>query len=388
MKIALVVCGSRGDVQPMVALALGLVRAGHEVMLHGPPESEPLAQAHGCPFAPLGAGTRGNQALAAGGMKAFSAFIRQELATQIDALPSRLSGTDLVLGSGLVFGAPTAAERVKARYRYVALSPATILGTDRDAWFMRAVGWLMGRLANSAYLAAVNDKRKPLGLPAVANVLPHWMGARPIAATDAALTALPEGVTLHAEQTGYLTMPASGALDPALDRFLQAGPAPIYVGFGSMPLRDPARTLAALRSVARNLKRRLLVCSGWGGLRDAEGGDDVLVVEEAPHALVFPKVAAVVHHGGAGTVAAAGRAGVPQVVLPKMADQFEWQKQVVKLGLGPKAPRFDALSAGNLKRALETCLADARYANRAREIAARLAGTDGVALTVRAVEQC
>jgi sterol 3beta-glucosyltransferase len=112
-----------------------------------------------------------------------------------------------------------------------------------------------------------------------------------------------------------------------------------------------------------------------------------LVVDDVPHQQLFPRVAAVVHHGGAGTVATAARAGVPQVVLPVMADQFQWQSQVVKLGLGPPAGILRFVSAKKLSATISKCLSDPRYRERAREVSRALDGTNGVELTVRVVEE-
>jgi sterol 3beta-glucosyltransferase len=112
-----------------------------------------------------------------------------------------------------------------------------------------------------------------------------------------------------------------------------------------------------------------------------------LLVGHVPFEQLFPRVAAVVHHGGAGTVAAAARAGVPQVVVPQMADQTNWRAQVVGLGLGPRGPAFKRMSERALGTAVSECLSNPRYAARAREVAAALAGTDGVALTVRLIEK-
>jgi UDP:flavonoid glycosyltransferase YjiC (YdhE family) len=141
-----------------------------------------------------------------------------------------------------------------------------------------------------------------------------------------------------------------------------------------------------LADVARTAGRRLVVASGWGGPKGTDRQGDCLFVDDVPHPLLFPRVAAVVHHGGSGTVAAAARAGVPQIVLPHMSDQFLWRSQVVKLGLGPRAGLLRTLSARSLSKAVVECLGNERYKQRAQEIAAPIRATDGVELTVRAVE--
>ena len=126
-------------------------------------------------------------------------------------------------------------------------------------------------------------------------------------------------------------------MPPALAAFLAAGPAPVYLGFGSMPDADPAGLVAALVGGARRAGHRMVLHSGWSRLR-ATGllDDDVLVIDDVPHSLLFPRMAAVVHHGGAGTTAAALRAGVAAVVIPLFADQFFWGRRVAALGPAPR----------------------------------------------------
>jgi UDP:flavonoid glycosyltransferase YjiC (YdhE family) len=137
---------------------------------------------------------------------------------------------------------------------------------------------------------------------------------------------------------------------------------------------------------ARAAGQRLIMSRGWAELLDLAGDDDVVFVGDEPHALLLPRVAAVIHQGGAGTVATAAHGGVPQIVLPQAADQFLWRSQVVKPGLGPKAPILRTVSAPSLAKAIAAVRADPTYGRRAASIAAELrTAGDGVATTVRAV---
>jgi vancomycin aglycone glucosyltransferase len=240
---------------------------------------------------------------------------------------------------------------------------------------------------NLGLRGALNRERSALGLPPVRDVLTHWAGERVIAATDAALTRLPEGAIPKAVQTGYMHLRQHGTLDEALERFLGAGPVPTYVGFGSTPILRPSALVSRVVSVARSQDRRFVVLA-----RDLPPGvlaeePRCFVTGNVPHERLFPRVAAVVHHGGAGTVAAAARAGVPQVVVPLMNDQPHWRSQVVALGLGPGGPGFKRMTERNLGQAVAACLSEPAYARRAREVAAAIACTDGVALTVALIER-
>ena len=386
MRIALVSCGTRGDVQPMAALTIGLNAAGHQALLFAPPENEAWARTLGCPFRAMGAPVRGNPILKGGGLGALARFVRQEVGTQSRQLHEEARGHDLMLATGLAFGAPGVAESLGIAYRYVSFVPAATLGTTKDGLGFRFLGWLSARVVNAGVLSAVNRGRSELGLPPIDNVLANSIGSGAIAATDAALTTVPPGVALKAVQAGYMHLREPGPLDAEVEAFLDSGPPPVYVGFGSMPVARPESMGQLLADAARSSGRRFVVASGWGGPKATARQGDCLFVEDVPHPLLFPRVAAVVHHGGSGTVATAARAGVPQIVLPYMADQFMWRSQVVKLGLGPKAGLLRMLSARSLSRAIVECLGNERYKRRAEEIATAIRGTDGVDLTVRVIE--
>jgi UDP:flavonoid glycosyltransferase YjiC (YdhE family) len=386
MKVAVVACGTRGDVQPMAALTLGLRSAGHEALLFAPPENEDWARSLGCPFRSMGAPVRGNRTLKAGGLGALARFVRQEVASQSRQLSAEVRGFEVMLATGLAFGARGAAERLGIAYRYVSFAPATTLGTTKDGLGFRLAGWIAAKVVNAGVLGAVNRSRRELGLPPIHDVLGHSVGRGAITATDAALTIVPPGANLRTVQTGYMHLCQPGPLAAEIEAFLDAGPPPVYVGFGSMPVPHPERISGLLEEAARTTGRRLVVCGGWSALTAAGRRGDCFFVDDVPHALLFPRVAAVVHHGGSGTVATAARAGVPQVVFPHMADQFAWRSQVLKLGLGPNGGLLRMLSARSLSRAVLECLGNGRYRKKAEEVAAAIRATDGVALTVRAVK--
>ncbi len=184
-------------------------------------------------------------------------------------------------------------------------------------------------------------------------------------------------MTLDVVQTGAWLLRDERPLPAELLAFLDAGAPPIYVGFGSMPMRasrDIART--AIEAV-RAQGHRAVVSRGWAGLAPIDDRDDCFAVGEVNHQVLFGRVAAVVHHGGAGTTAAAARAGAPQVVVPQGADQPYWATRVRDLGIGAAhdgpAPTTESLSA-----ALKAVLTDQTRA-RASSLAATIR-TDGVSV--------
>jgi vancomycin aglycone glucosyltransferase len=252
------------------------------------------------------------------------------------------------------------------------------------------LGWkIFGSLVEWIVLAPVNRQRALLGLPPADAAIPlTFAQPRALLATDAELAPWPLDVDQAAPPTGWLSLPDHRELGRPLQEFLNAGPPPIYFGFGSMVDPDPARTTSILLQAARAVKRRTLISAGWADLGSNQSlGSDALVIGAVPHAKLFPQVAAVVHHGGAGTTHAAARAGVPQIVVPHIMDQFTWARRVAQLGVSPKPlPRWQ-LSAARLAARLDRCFADGDMSRRATELATRIGQRDGVANLARFIEQ-
>jgi vancomycin aglycone glucosyltransferase len=383
MRITVVTCGSRGDVQPMLALAVGCGAAGHEVTVCSSADNGDWARSLGCAFEAVGEPLRDNPALGGWGVRPFNRFVRRQLSLQVRDLPRIIAGSDMVVASGLAWGVRPVAEHLGVPYRYVSFTPVGLLGTTRDPVRMRLLRAVADRSADLFYGRALNRGRSRLGLPPTRHVMAQLMGPATIAATDPALTVLPRGARPRVVQTGYPLLATSGELNERLQRFLAAGPPPIYAGFGSMPYGGRERVSKLLVEAAERAGQRIVIYRGWARIPELGHSDDCLFVDEEPHGVLFPRVAAVVHHGGAGTVATAARAGVPQIVLPQAADQFLWRSQVVRLGLGPRAPMLRFASAASVARAIAAALADPGYRRRAQNVAARLqAAPDGVATTV------
>ena len=220
-------------------------------------------------------------------------------------------------------------------------------------------------------------------------VLDHLAGDLIIVAADRDLAPLGDDAPARAVATdAWILDIGAPALDDRLSRFLDLDPPPVYVGFGSMvATRAPELAEHAVAAV-RAVGRAAIVASGWADLgRTLDAGDDLLVARALPHALVLPRVAAAVHHGGAGTTTAAARAGVPQIVLPHILDQFYWAHRVAQLGLGPRALPVDLATADILAERLDAAIEDPRYAGRAAAFAERIGDRDGTADAVTHLEQ-
>jgi len=264
----------------------------------------------------------------------------------------------------------------------------------------------LGRLGNSLthitgqailflpYSSLVNSfRQRQLGLPPLRRWIHYgtrWQARMPVVYGFSPLVVpRPPDWGRHIEITGYwfLDTPGSWEPPPMLASFLSAGPPPVYVGFGSMISRDAERITDIVVQALRRTKQRGLLATGWGGLSQADLPEDVLLVESVPHDRIFHKVAAVVHHGGAGTTSAALRSGVPSVIVPFFFDQPFWGQRVLELGVGPPPVPYRRLSAERLADAIEAAVNDGRMRAQAAALGARIRAEDGVARAVEAISR-
>jgi sterol 3beta-glucosyltransferase len=189
--------------------------------------------------------------------------------------------------------------------------------------------------------------------------------------------------------TGYwfLDRPPEWVPPPDLMRFVRADPPPVYIGFGSMTMADPGATAALVTEAVAKAGCRAVIGAGWGGLRPPQQHDNIYSTEELPHDWLFPQMAAVVHHCGAGTTASALRAGLPSVPVPFMADQFFWAWRLRRLDVATAAIPHRKLSVQALVTALRNAIDDDEMRQRARSLGAAIRAEDGLSRAVAAVEK-
>ncbi|WP_413318162.1 glycosyltransferase [Agrococcus sp. 1P02AA] len=393
MRLLLATAGSRGDVEPFVALATAAVARGHEVLLVGPAGTAALAAASaGVEVRELGVDYRrlleeqGGSPLRA--MRSFGRVVRPAM-REVIVESARIAlehAPDALVHHPKVLSAAMAASRVGAASVLAELVPTvTPTAAFPAAGTIPAGPGLLNRASYRLGGAAAAMFRRELGEAAT------LLGHPAPAATAAAL--IPVSPTLlqrpgdwpaSARLTGAWSAAGQAErLDPELERFLQRGDV-LAVGFGSMSSGDPLRRGAAFVEAARALGLRTLVIRGWGGADVPERlrGDDVLVVDAAPHATVLPRVLVAAHHGGAGTAHAAVRAGVPSVVMPFLADQPFWAAALRRRGLAP-APLRRGAGARSIGAAVEQAL---RCGARARVAAERMAREDGTGTALDVLE--
>jgi vancomycin aglycone glucosyltransferase len=391
MKIACVILGSRGDVQPMIALATGLMKNGHEATIYAPPEHEELARLNNCQFVAFGPevkkSVKENPEKNKGGVAAKIPIklFKKLLSDQINVLSNLIKEVDMILGAGIVIGVPTAADILKVPYRFVAFYPM-ILGTTKDDPLKNRMMFGFGRLVMNILLKGfINKNRSKFRVPPIKDVWEHWLGKNVIVACDKELNAARNGVAFTFTQTGFMALPSKKVLPENVEDFISAGKPPVYIGFGSNPITNPEKYTAMFEQVRDKTNQRLIISKGWADLPTIDASD-VLFVDEMPFELLFPRLAVVIYHGGTGTMAAVARAGIPQVAFPFMGDQFENRKQIVKLGLGPETCDFKKITSEAISTAITECILNDQYKRSALDISQKLKEVNGLDLTVQLLE--
>ncbi|WP_248966223.1 glycosyltransferase [Sphaerisporangium perillae] len=373
MRVLLSTYGSRGDVEPVLALAVRLRALGAEVRVCAPPDEEFAERLAGVgvPMVPFGQSARALTTTAPPPSSADLPRRAAELiAGQFDAVTAAAEGCDALVATGMMpaaAGARSMAEKLGIRYVHATFQQLTLPSPHRpplaypgrpfppDVTDNRVLWDLDAQSINALFGEALNTNRASIGLPPVDNVRDYVIGDQPWLATDPTLDPWQETTDLDVVQTGAWILPDLRPLPAELVAFLDAGAPPVYVGFGSMPMRASKDVAQVAIEAIRAQGRRALVARGWADLALIDDRDDCSVVGEVNQQALFGRVAAVVHHGGAGTTTTAARAGAPQVVVPQAADQPYWAGRVAELGIGAAhdgpAPTFESLSAA-LKAAL------------------------------------
>jgi vancomycin aglycone glucosyltransferase len=383
--------GSRGDVEPLVALAVRLRGLGAQVRVCAPPDFAERLAGVGVPMVPVGPSASALTTVQPP-PSSLPRYAAELIADQFDAITAATAGCDAMVVTGMMpaaAGALSVAEKLGIRSVSVTFQQLTLPSPHRrplayagrpfppEVTDHRELWDLDAHNINALFGAALNTNRASIGLPPVYDVRDYVIGDRPWLATDPVLDPWRETPDLDVVQTGAWITPDERPLPADVVTFLDAGPPPVYVGFGSMPMRASTDTAQVAIEAIREQGRRALVGRGWADLALLDSRDDCFVVGEVNQQALFARVAAVVHHGGAGTTTTATRAGTPQVVIPQAADQPYWAGRVADLGIGAAhdgpSPSWESLSA-----ALRTALAPETRA-RASAVAAAIR-TDGAAV--------
>jgi len=417
MRITILVVGSRGDVQPFVALGLGLQAVGHQVRLATHSTFAAFARSYGLEFFPIEgnprdmlSGEKGQEWLESGrnplrfardGISILAPLLARLFADSWAACQD----AEAIISATFALAGPHIAEKLgipsyvaylqpisrTRAFPSMSISPGRNLGGPLNALTYRASEQLFWQIVRQP----VNRwRQESLNLPPIpfSGLFSQMAQQRRPILYAYSPSVLPKpadwGDWIHV--TGYWFLERQNGWQPPDDLagFLDDGPPPVYVGFGSMTPRD-ARELAETAVTAlQKTGQRGILSTGWGGLEQETLNlpDDVLVVDQAPHDWLFPRMAAVVHHGGAGTMAAGLRAGVPTVTVPFFFDQPFWGQQVARLGAGPPPIPHKQITAVNLAAAIHRVVTDERMRARAAELGRRIRAEDGVATAVQRIK--
>lgn len=413
MNVLIVTFGSRGDVQPFVALGVGLQRAGHRVTVCTSRSFADLVAENGLDFAGMDVDIiemandpAARKAIEGGGnplglIRKVQGAMRGMLEDEWTAV--RITSPDLILYHpkslggyhlGEKLGIPAILSMPLPAYTPTKAFANPILPfADLGGWLNR-LSYKIVPLISAPYMGTVNDwRQKTLGLPPVSRLFSE------IRATDNRMPTLypysahliprPADWPQTTQAPGYWFLDQQTAWQPPADllTFLAAGPPPVYVGFGSMSGTRPQQLARITVEALRQTGQRGVVATGWGGLEIDDVPETIFKLKEAPHDWLFPRMTAVVHHGGAGTTATGLRAGKPTMICPFFGDQPFWGRHVHAMGVGPAPIKQKRLTVAGLAAAIDQMVNDEAMRGKAAVLGEEIRAEDGIANALTFIEQ-
>lgn len=413
--ITILTIGSRGDIQPFCALALGLMAKGYSVTLAASVNFADFAQKMGIPFFPIAGdfrqilSTPDGLALLQGNTNV--TLIDDELRWQ-----QRLDAWNACQGSDLLIFAPLAAW---GYHLAEALNIPAILVTPIPVTATRSYPFLKFADSSPEKLASYFNvftfrlveflswqksrrlmnrfRQDVLKLPPISRLGARYRRTKPpylsplpvLNCYSAAVLPPPPDWPSQVHQGSYLFLSDSTPYQPSpsLEAFLKVGPKPFYIGFGSMMACNPEMIVDAIITALRKTGQRAIFCTGWGGFTTSEIPDFLYVTQEVPHDWLLPQVTAAIHHGGSGTTAATLRAGTPSIVVPFFADQPAWGKRLEQLGVGTAPLPFAELTAETLATRIQAILATPSMRKKAHDLSQQIQQEDGLTMAIEVIEK-
>ncbi len=412
MNVFIITVGSRGDIQPFIALGKGLQAAGHTVAVCTAEGYRAWVEEHGLTYAHMN-----NEFLelltsqdaktatdSGGGMKFLQQAMRVVRRSFDDQWASaRAFQPDVIVYHPKALGGLHIAEKLNIPvflsiplplFTPTSAFPTPIMPDLKLGGAVNRLSYRLMGLVSAPYAGVINDFRvNVLGLPKRGRFAPEIVKTNgdpmPILYPFSRhVVPVPADYPAHAHVTGYWFLDQSGTWQPphALARFLNDGTPPVYVGFGSMSGANAAARAQIVLEALAQAGQRGVIASGWGGLKPDQVSDDVFLVDAVPHDWLFPHMGAVVHHGGSGTTAMGLHAGKPTVIVPFLADQPFWGRRVAELGVGPAPIPQKKLTVAALAAAITAAATDEALRQRAAALGTAIRAEDGVARAIAIIE--
>jgi sterol 3beta-glucosyltransferase len=409
-KGLLLTYGTRGDVEPFIALAQGLQTSGVDVLIAAPKRFSDWVQSFGLACCPLSDAslalidTPDGKTMFEGGFNLFrriaagirlakkSSHINQELMQETWNAAEAFRPEFIVFHSKLMT-VPHVAEKLRVQAFLAALQPMIVPTRAFPAMGLPRFGlpaynrmsYALVERAFGAYRKNISRfRRETLGLPPIVKrrevLFPRSTAKIPVLhAFSSNVIPRPADWPDEALITGYWRLQNVGDYTPPteLADFLEAGPQPVFVGFGSMPSVDPSALGNLVVGALRKANQRGVISKGWANLNLGKT-DDMILIDSVPYDWLFPRMVAVVHHGGAGTTAAGFHAGVPSVICPFVADQRGWADISFNLGVGTRPIPRRRLTEEQLASSIRVAVSSTQMRENATHLAEQLAKEDGV----------
>lgn len=412
-NITILTTGSRGDIQPYCAIALGLMRQGHKVTLASNSNFASFAARFNVPFLPIAGDFKAMLSSPTGidlieDNKAVRLIEDDVLWQQMLNAWDACQGSDLLIFSPITLWGQRMAEALKIPgimatylpttqtrefpfYGFTRQRTSELIPGLRNLLNYRMVKvWLWRR-----YAKVINRLHKEvLNLPKILSPLgPSYryssgLQLPVVNCYSPAVIPPPSDWGDHVHQAGYCFLDTASSFDPpeSLQTFLGEGSKPFYVGFGSMVSRHPQQLAQTIVSALAATGQRAILCSGWGDVSKVELPDSIYLIKEIPHDWIFPKVIAAIHHGGCGTTAATLRAGIPSIVVPFFADQPVWGKRLEQLGVSPATYPRRGLTSDHLASGIQSIAENDSFSKRAQQLQVQIDQESGTDKAVSIIE--
>lgn len=405
MKVVFTPLGSRGDVSPSVFVAESLRARGHKVSFCATPDVAEDLRNRGFEAAPMGFDAHkfiAERGRFSGGIFSLVSEgisgLRFLISDLFEKMPKAIEHADIVIGSGVQLVAQSVAESRGIPYVHMHHSPCVFRSRfhpdllvpwqTMPIWFNRVSTTIADALLRLTVVPVINRHRNKLGLSRIANFYDYMLN-RALLAVDKELGEAPPDILVTCKQVSYCYPRTEHRLSHQLQQFIGSGPCPVYVGFGSMPDSTPDRTMKLFMQAAREADFRLVVSRGWSGYHlDTYDASRVFFADNEPHERLFPLMQLIVHHGGAGTTSTAAKAGIPQLILPHLLDQYYWAHRVHALGIGMKPIFWRRFSGKTLCQRLRTLRTEGETIRRkAANLGETLQNRDGVQDIITLIEE-